>query len=136
MPTSERSARPLERLGSGKGLIAGGLFVQAGAIGLFAIGGDFSTWAGAAMLLGVGTAMVYPTLLATIGDVAHPRWRASAVGVYRFWRDLGFAAGALLSGWVADLAGFDAAIWTVAGVTALSAVIVMVRMYETHPRGH
>ena len=116
-----------------KGLIAVGLFVQAGAIGLLAIGGEFSVWAGAALLLGVGTAMVYPTLLAAIGDVAHPAWRASAVGVYRFWRDLGFAAGALLSGWVADLAGFDAAIWTVAGVTALSGVIVMVRMYETHP---
>ena len=124
-----------DRLGR-KGLIAGGLFVQAAAIGLLAVGGDFSTWAGAALLLGVGTAMVYPTLLATIGDVAHPSWRASAVGVYRFWRDLGFATGALLSGWVADLAGFDAAIWTVAGVTALSAVIVVVRMYETHPRGH
>ena len=117
-----------------KGLIVGGLFVQAGAIGLLAVGSEFVVWAGAAVLLGAGTAMVYPTLLATIGDVAHPRWRASAVGVYRFWRDLGFAAGALLSGWVADLAGFEAAIWTVAGVTALSAFVVMVRMYETHPR--
>ena len=77
------------------------------------------------MLLGIGTAMVYPTLLAVIGDVAHPSWRASAVGVYRFWRDLGFAAGALLSGVVADMAGFDAAIWTVAGVTAFSGVIVV-----------
>ena len=117
-----------------KGLIVGGLFLQAGAIGLLAVGGSFGIWAGAAVLLGLGTAMVYPTLLATIGDVAHPSWRASAVGVYRFWRDLGFAAGALLSGWVADLAGFGAALWTVAGVTALSAVIVVVRMYETHPR--
>jgi MFS family permease len=124
-----------DRLGR-KGLIAGGMFVQAVAIGLLAIGDDFGAWAGAALLLGVGTAMVYPTLLATIGDVAHPGWRASAVGVYRFWRDLGFAAGALLSGWVADLAGFEVAIWTVAGVTALSAVIVVVRMYETHPRRH
>jgi MFS family permease len=112
------------------------MFVQAVAIGLLALGDDFGAWAGAALLLGVGTAMVYPTLLATIGDVAHPGWRASAVGVYRFWRDLGFAAGALLSGWVADLAGFEVAIWTVAGVTALSAVIVVVRMYETHPRRH
>jgi MFS family permease len=124
-----------DRLGR-KSLITGGLFLQAGAIGLLAFGADFGVWAVAAVLLGVGTALVYPTLLAVIGDVAHPRWRASAVGVYRFWRDLGFAAGALLSGVVADLAGFDAAIWTVATLTALSGVIVMVRMYETHPGGH
>ena len=123
-----------DRLGR-KGLIVGGLFLQAGAIGLLAVGSEFVVWAGAAVLLGIGTAMVYPTLLATISDVAHPSWRASAVGVYRFWRDLGFAAGALLSGWVADLAGFEAAIWTVAGVTALSAVVVVVRMYETYPHG-
>jgi MFS family permease len=122
-----------DRLGR-KWLIAGGLFLQAGAIALMAIGGDFVVWASAAVLLGAGTAMVYPTLLAAIGDVAHPSWRASAIGVYRFWRDLGFAGGAVLSGVVADLAGFDAAIWTIAGVTALSGVIVVVRMYETHPR--
>ncbi len=122
-----------DRLGR-RGLIASGLFLQAGAIGLVAIGGDFGVWAGAAVLLGIGTAMVYPTLLAAVGDVAHPSWRASAIGVYRFWRDLGFAAGALVSGLVADLAGFHAAIWTVAGVTALSGAAVIVRMYETHPR--
>jgi MFS family permease len=122
-----------DRLGR-KGLIAGGLVVQAAAIGLLAVGSGFVAWAIAAVILGAGTAMAYPALLAAIGDVAHPSWRASAFGVYRFWRDLGFAAGALLSGVVADLAGFDAAIWAVAGVTALSAVVVAVRMYETHPR--
>ena len=122
-----------DRMGR-KWLITGGLFSQAGAIGLFAVGDSFGVWVIAAVLLGAGTALVYPTLLAAIGDVAHPRWRASAVGVYRFWRDLGFAAGALLTGVVADLAGFDAAIWTVAAVTGLSGVVVMVRMYETHPR--
>ena len=124
-----------DRLGR-KGLIAGGLFLQAGAIGLLAVGGDFGAWAAAAVLLGVGTALVYPTLLAAIGDVAHPRWRASAVGVYRFWRDIGFAVGALVSGVVADLAGFDAAIWMVAALTALSGVVVTVRMYETHRPGY
>jgi MFS family permease len=75
--------------------------------------------------------MVYPTLLAAIGDVAHPRWRASAVGVYRLWRDAGFAIGALLAGAVADLAGLGAAIWTVAALTAASGAVVAVRMYET-----
>jgi MFS family permease len=123
-----------DRLGR-KGLIAGGLLVQALAIGLLAVGSGFVAWAIAAVILGAGTAMAYPTLLAAIGDVAHPSWRASAFGVYRFWRDLGFAVGALLSGVAADLAGFDAAIWAVAGVTALSAGLVAMRMYETHPRG-
>jgi hypothetical protein len=90
-------------------------------------------WAAGALLLGAGTAMVYPTLLAAIGDVAHPRWRAS-VGVYRLWRDGGFAVGALLAGVVADLLGLAAAIWTVAALTAASGVVVAVRMYETHRR--
>jgi MFS family permease len=84
------------------------------------------------MLLGAGTAMVYPTLLAAIGDVAHPAWRASAVGVYRLWRDSGFAVGALLAGIVADWLGLTAAIWTVAAITAASGLVVIVRMYETH----
>jgi MFS family permease len=82
----------------------------------------------------MGTAMVYPTLLAAIGDVAHPAWRASAVGVYRLWRDSGFAVGALLSGIVADLLGIAASIWVVAALTAASGVVVAVRMYETRRR--
>jgi MFS family permease len=77
--------------------------------------------------------MVYPTLLAAIGDVAHPDWRATAVGVYRLWRDAGFAVGALLAGLVADLAGLEAAVWVVAGLTAASGLVVAGRMYETHP---
>ena len=86
------------------------------------------------MLLGAGTAMVYPTLLAAIGDVAHPAWRASAVGVYRLWRDAGFAVGALVAGATADALGLRAAIWVVAVLTAASGIVVAVRMYETHPR--
>ena len=86
------------------------------------------------MLLGAGTAMVYPTLLAAIGDVAHPQWRASSVGVYRLWRDGGFAVGALLAGVIADLLGLRAAIWAVAALTGASGVVVAVRMYETHRR--
>jgi MFS family permease len=77
--------------------------------------------------------MVYPTLLAAIGDVAHPRWRASAVGVYRLWRDAGFAVGAILAGVVADAFGIPTAIWSVAALTALSGLVVAFRMYETHP---
>jgi MFS family permease len=117
-----------------KWLIASGMWTQAAAIALFALTHGFVSWAGAAVLLGAGTAMVYPTLLAAVGDVAHPRWRASAVGVYRLWRDAGFAVGALLAGVIADAFGLDAAIWTVAALTAASGLVVAVRMYETHRR--
>ena len=115
-----------------KPFIAGGMFIQAIAIGLIATVTSFGWWAAGAVLLGAGTAMVYPTLLAAIGDVAHPAWRASAVGVYRLWRDGGFAVGALTAGIIADLVGLDAAIWTVSALTALSGLVVVVRMYETH----
>lgn len=114
-----------------KPLIAGGMIVQAAALGLFAVGDGFGMWAVAAVLLGVGTAMVYPTLLAAIGDVAHPSWRARSVGVYRLWRDGGFAVGALTAGVIADAFDIAAAIWSVAALTALSGIVVMARMYET-----
>jgi MFS family permease len=114
-----------------KWLIAGGMVVQALGIALLVVTGVFAGFVAGAVLLGLGTAMVYPTLLAAIGDVAHPSWRASAVGVYRLWRDLGYALGALLSGLVADALGLDAAMWTVALVTLMSGVVVAVRMRET-----
>ena len=117
-----------------KWLIAGGMLLQATALALLALSSNFVLWAAEAALLGAGTAMVYPTLLAAIGDVAHPSWRASAVGVYRFWRDLGFAVGALLAGIVADLVNLQAAIWVVAAITAASGLVVAGRMYETHRR--
>jgi MFS family permease len=117
-----------------KWLIAGGMGVQAAALAVIAVADAFVVWALAAALLGAGTAMVYPTLLAAIGDVAHPAWRSRAVGVYRLWRDGGFAFGALLAGVVADALGIRAAVWVVAGLTALSGVVVAVRMYETHHR--
>jgi MFS family permease len=85
------------------------------------------------VLLGAGTAMVYPTQLAVVGDVAHPAGRARSVGVYRLWRDGGFAVGALLAGVVADAFGILAAIWVVAALTAASGLVVAVRMYETRP---
>jgi MFS family permease len=92
----------------------------------------------AAVLLGAGTAMVYPTLLAVVGDVAHPVWRAQAVGTYRLWRDGGFAVGALLAGFLADLYSVRVAIWAVAAVTAASGLLAAARLYETHasPRTH
>jgi MFS family permease len=110
------------------------MWVQGAALGLVALGTTFGTWALAAVLLGAGTAMVYPTLLAVIGDVAHPAWRARAVGVYRLWRDAGFAVGALLAGVVADAYGIVTAVWVIAVLTAASGVVVAVRMYETHRR--
>ena len=114
-----------------KWLIAFGMWTQAVAIGLIASSADFGPWALGAVLLGAGTAMVYPTLLAAVGDVAHPTWRASSVGVYRLWRDGGFAVGALLAGITADAFGLTSAIWIVALLTAVSGVVVAVRMYET-----
>ena len=122
-----------DRLGR-KWLIAAGMWLQAGAIALIAATRGFAPWAAGAIVLGAGTAMVYPTLLAAIGDVAHPTWRASSVGVYRLWRDAGFAVGALLAGLVADALGIAAAIWAVAALTAASGFVVAVRMYETHSR--
>lgn len=117
-----------------KWMIAAGMWLQAIALAMIAVGDGFALWALAAALLGAGTAMVYPTLLAAIGDVAHPAWRARAVGTYRLWRDGGFAVGALLAGVVADALGIRAAIWTVAALTAVSGLIVATRMYETLQR--
>jgi MFS family permease len=123
---------PLSDRWGRKHLITAGMLIQAAALALVALADTFTVWLIAAVLLGAGTAMVYPTLLAAIGDVAHPAWRARAVGVYRLWRDGGFAVGALLGGIVADLWGLRAAVWVVASLTALSGVVVAVRMYETH----
>jgi MFS family permease len=85
------------------------------------------------VLLGLGTALVYPTLLAAVSDVAHPSWRASAVGVYRLWRDSGYAIGALLAGVLADLFGLTWAIGFIAGVTLLSGIVAQGVMHETLP---
>jgi MFS family permease len=124
-----------DRLGR-KWLIAGGMAVQAVGIASIAATRGFGPWAAGSVLLGIGTAMVYPTLLAAVSDVADPRWRASAIGVYRFWRDAGFAVGAILAGVLADAFGYAAAIGAIAVLTALSALVVVVRMYETLPNAH
>ena len=122
-----------DRLGR-KWLIACGMWVQAAGIVVTALAHGFGEFAFGAVLLGLGTAMVYPTLLAAIGDVAHPSWRASAVGVYRLWRDLGYAVGALVAGLAADRFGLQAAVWLVAVITFLSGVLTAVRMRETLAR--
>jgi MFS family permease len=114
-----------------KGLIVWGMWLQAAGIAVTASTAGFGGFSVGGVLLGLGTAMVYPTLLAAIGDVAHPGWRASSVGVYRLWRDLGYAAGALLAGLTADRFGMAAAVWLVAALTFLSGVIAAVRMNET-----
>jgi MFS family permease len=116
-----------------KPLIVWGMWLQAVGIAVVTIADAFAGFAGGAALLGIGTAMVYPTLLAAIGDVAHPAWRASAVGVYRLWRDLGYAIGALLAGVIADTLGLPAAMWFVAALTFVSGAVSAVRMTETLP---
>jgi MFS family permease len=114
-----------------KHLITAGMATQAAALVVIALVDTFPLWAVGTVLLGAGTAMVYPSLLAVIGDVAHPSWRGRAVGVYRLWRDGGYAVGALVGGIVADLWGLRAAVWVAAALTAGSAAVVAVRMYET-----
>ena len=121
-----------DRIGR-KGLIVAGMLVQAGAIGLIAAASTFGAWFLAAALLGLGTAMVYPTLLAAVADAADPAWRGAAVGVYRLWRDLGFAVGAIVVGVLADRVGIPFAIGIVAALTAGSGLLVLVRMRETLP---
>ncbi len=120
-----------DRLGR-KWLIAAGMWVQAAGIAVIVLSRSFAGFAAGGVLIGAGTAMVYPTLLAAIGDVAHPTWRASAVGVYRLWRDLGYAIGALIAGITADALGLDVAIWIVAAITFASGLVVALRMRETH----
>ncbi len=119
-----------------KWLIAAGMWVQSGGIALFVIGSGFLVWLAGAVLLGIGTAMVYPTLLAAVSDVAHPNWRASAVGVYRLWRDAGYAVGALVAGVLADALGIPFAVSAIAALTFLSGMLVAAVMYETLSERH
>ena len=121
-----------DRIGR-KWLIASGMWIQALGIGVVIASGRFAAFAAGAALLGLGTAMVYPTLLAAISDVAAPTWRASAIGVYRFWRDLGYAIGAVVAGVSADVLGIAGAMWVVAGMTLISGLVAAFRMSETKP---
>jgi MFS family permease len=127
-----------DRLGR-KWMIASGMWIQALGIGLFVVGRNFLPWLCGSALLGIGTALVYPTLLAAVSDVAHPEWRASAVGVYRLWRDGGYAVGALLAGILTDvgdaagIAGIPFAMLIIAALTFISGIVVATIMYETLP---
>lgn len=116
-----------------KHFIVGGMWVQAVGIAWTASSEGFAGFLTGGVLLGLGTAMVYPTLLAAISDVADPAWRASSVGVYRLWRDLGYALGAILAGIVADAFGLRAAVWVTGGLTWTSGVVAALRMRETLP---
>jgi len=116
-----------DRLGR-KGLIAGGMWMQAAGLFLTAVTHEFAWWFVASLLLGVGTAMVYPTLIAAVSDASHPSWRARSLSVYRFWRDMGYAIGALSAGIIADAFGFAWAIVVVGALTFVSGVVVAVAM--------
>ena len=121
-PLSDRFGR--------KGLIVWGMWLQAFALILTALTSTFEYWLVASVLLGAGTAMVYPSLIAAVSDASHPTWRARSLSVYRFWRDLGYAIGALMSGLIADLFGLSWAIAAVGALTFLSGVIVASAMTE------
>src|SRR5947199_595200 len=119
---------PLSDRWGRKGLIVGGMWVQAVGLFLTALTRDFEYWLVGSLLLGVGTAMVYPSLIAAVSDASHPTWRARSLSVYRFWRGLGYAIGALSAGIIADLFGLSWAIGTIAGLTFASGVVVAVVM--------
>jgi MFS family permease len=117
-----------------KGLIVAGMWVQAAALFLTAATREFGWWLIGSLLLGLGTAMVYPTLIAAVSDASHPSWRARSLSVYRFWRDLGYAIGALSAGIIADFFGFSWAITSIAALTLLSGAVVALLMQESKRR--
>ena len=111
------------------GCIAG-MWVQAAGLFLTGATSHFEWWLAGSLLLGIGTAMVYPSLIAAVSDASHPSWRARSLSVYRFWRDLGYAIGALSAGIIADRIGLSAAIGSIAALTFISGVVVAVFMRE------
>ncbi|MFC3325023.1 MFS transporter [Mesorhizobium cantuariense] len=122
---------PLSDRGGRKGLIVVGMWIQAGGLFLTAATSRFEWWLVGSLLLGLGTAMVYPSLIAAVSDASHPTWRARSLSVYRFWRDLGYAIGALSAGLIADRFGLSWAITSIAALTFLSGAIVAIVMQET-----
>jgi MFS family permease len=130
MGDSANPDRPLSDRWGRKGLIVGGMWVQAAALFLTAATRDFGWWLVGSLFLGVGTAMVYPTLIAAVSDASHPSWRARSLSVYRFWRDMGYAIGALVAGIVADLFGAAWAIAAIGALTFISGAVVALVMRE------
>ena len=126
---------PLSDRWGRKGLIVAGMWVQAGGLFLVAATESFGWWFAASVLLGIGTAMVYPTLIASVSDASHPSWRARSLSVYRFWRDMGYAIGALSAGIMTDLFGAAVAIAAIGGLTFLSGAVVGVTMGERPAEG-
>lgn len=121
---------PLSDRWGRKGLIVWGMWVQAAGLVITGSTGHFAWWILGSLLLGIGTAMVYPSLIAAVSDASHPSWRARSLSVYRFWRDMGYAIGALSAGLIADFFGFSAAILTIGGLTFVSGLIVAAVMRE------
>jgi MFS family permease len=121
---------PLSDRWGRKGLIVGGMWAQAAGIFVTLASRSFGWWLLGSVLLGLGTAMVYPTLIAAVSDASHPAWRARSLSVYRFWRDLGYAVGALSAGIIADTLGLSWAIGSVGALTFLSGMVVAVFMRE------
>jgi MFS family permease len=121
---------PLSDRWGRKGLIVAGMWTQAAGIFVTVAGRSFGWWLSGSLLLGVGTAMVYPALIAAVSDNSHPSWRARSLSVYRFWRDLGYAVGALSAGIMADTLGISWAIGSVGALTFLSGVVVSVFLSE------
>ena len=114
---------PLSDRWGRKGLIVAGMWVQSAGLFLTAFTRSFEWWLVGSLLLGLGTAMVYPTLIAAVSDASHPTWRARSLSVYRFWRDLGYAIGALSAGLIADSFGLAAAINAIAALTFMSGAV-------------
>jgi len=117
-----------------KPLVSVGMLTQAAGMAVIALSNAFTGWSVGAVLLGTGTAMVYPALLAVVGDVAHPSWRGRAIGIYRVWRDLGYAFGAIFGGLIAAALGLTWAVWGASALSLISAVAVLIRLRETNPQ--
>jgi MFS family permease len=124
---------PLSDRWGRKGLIVAGMWVQAAGLLLTALTHHFEYWLVGSLLLGIGTAMVYPSLIAAVSDASHPTWRARSLSVYRFWRDLGYAIGALSAGIIADIFGMAWAIGAIAALTFASGAVVALLMHELSP---
>jgi MFS family permease len=121
---------PLSDRWGRKGLIVGGMWIQAAGLLLTALTRYFEFWLVSSLLIGIGTAMVYPSLIAAVSDASHPTWRARSLSVYRFWRDLGYAIGALSAGIIADILGLAWAIAIIAALTFFSGAVVALVMRE------